>query len=144
MRALLASALLVSVLSSCAKAELAAPCEGDDECARSLECLPANGPQTAEGDVCSQLCGEGEAECEDGAVCWGFAEPKCIRSCDVTASECPDGTICATLVNPAQSEAYCVLPCSTAADCKDESFPFCPVPGGPCSPEENEAPPWAP
>jgi len=137
--------ILVAVfLAACGRADFSAPCEEDGDCERKLACLPANAPQSAIGQTCSHACSEEDLDCGEGGLCWGFFEPSCIRTCDTSAPDCPEGTICAVQeLGEWGADPYCVLPCNTDADCQDSSYPFCPVPGGPCSESASEAPHWA-
>jgi len=110
---------------------------------RKLECRTAeSAPQSADGQTCSQACGEETDYCSAAAheaECWGGS---CVRECEVTAPDCPDGTICAVLTSAPETLGYCVLACMTADDCGGV-FMYCPQPGGPCTSNEEEVPPWS-
>ena len=130
--------LLTICLAACGRQEFGAPCEVDDDCERKLECRAESAPQSADGQTCSQACGEETDYCS-AAECWGGS---CVRECEVTAPDCPDGTICAVLTSISPPRGYCVLPCMTADDCGGV-FMYCPQPGGPCTSDEEEVPPWS-
>ncbi len=137
MRALPILAVLLVV--ACGGQEYGAPCGGDDDCERKLECLSTRDvPLSAVGGMCTNKCDASSDDCN----CW-FGT--CVRECEVTAPDCPDGSICAVLESTVlEPQGYCVLPCASADECggAEFPFPFCPEVGGPCSRYEGEVPPW--
>ena len=102
-------------------AEIGDPCDEDDDCVSSLDCLGYPDNANFAGGYCGSTDCSSDSDCGDDGICAEiFGEGTCLRSCADDLA-CRGGYGCVDL----EGDGACAPQCSSNSECLDLDYPTC-------------------